>query len=93
MITDEKIEELLDVIVNDFVLTERKEHIQNVRNWLEENGLEDHKEWTNKQRMLHVAEECECAMMFLDKLNVPKIDSMNNETYSLVGRIKLYKEM
>ena len=39
-------------------------------------------------KMEHKAEECECAHMFLDDLDVPK-KSIDGEKYSLVGRIQL----
>jgi hypothetical protein len=38
-----------------------------------------------------LAEELECANMYLDDLNIPKKDESGNE-YSIVGRIKYLEQ-
>lgn len=98
--TDEKILELIGKILSNITVQysavdgwenyviPKKISIPIIRNWLEENKIVDHQEWLRHEKDRHDAEEYECAMMLLDKLNVPKIDSVNNETYSLAGRIK-----
>jgi|SaaInlV_120m_DNA_3_1039746.scaffolds.fasta_scaffold82611_1 hypothetical protein len=39
------------------------------------------------QELEHLAEELECANMYLDDLNIPRKDG-SGEEYSIVGRIK-----
>jgi hypothetical protein len=39
------------------------------------------------QELEHLAEELECANMYLDDLNIPRKDR-SGEEYSIVGRIK-----
>jgi hypothetical protein len=43
------------------------------------------------QELEHLAEELECANMYLDDLNVPKKDESGNE-YSIVGRVKYLEQ-
>jgi hypothetical protein len=41
------------------------------------------------EKTSHDAEECECAMKFLDDQGTPRVDGLGN-VFSLVGRIKFY---
>ncbi|MFA5014302.1 MAG: hypothetical protein WC549_02000 [Actinomycetota bacterium] len=93
MITDEKIIELIVTISAQYGQLGSDALIPSVREWLKENKMVDGQEWLRREKDRLEAEEYECAMMSLDKLNVPRIDPVNNKTHSLVGRIKLYKEM